>query len=138
MKHVLSHDGRTLPHMITIVFICAGYDIGGNEAHLAPEILNSKSGSKRYLNYSKQPVWAAGVLAHELAGHPNPFQSLEFSQRCYSVNDIPPLRKTYCTQQSFCEALPQGLTNLAQTMLDPDQDQRPTLQRCLNIIENIV
>ena len=56
----------------------AGFSAGGNTAHLAPEILNAKPGPKKYLNYSKQPVWAAGVLAYELAGidsvgqyHPN-------------------------------------------------------------------
>ena len=45
-----------------------GYSPGGNTAHLAPEILNAKPGPKRFLDYSKQAVWAAGVLAYELAG----------------------------------------------------------------------
>ena len=45
-----------------------GYSPGGNTAHLAPEILNAKPGPKRYIDYSKQPVWAAGVLLYELAG----------------------------------------------------------------------
>ena len=83
-------------------------------------------------------MWAAGVLNYELAGHANPFQSLEFSQHSYSMDELPPLRKTYCTQQSFCEALPQELIDLTQAMLDPDEDKRPTLGRCLNVVEKLV
>lgn len=52
----------------TVTFLTAGYNPGGNNAHLAPEILNAKPGPKRFIDYSKQPVWAAGVLAYELAG----------------------------------------------------------------------
>ena len=62
-----------------IVYICTrftrvlswfstGYSPGGNNAHLAPEILNAKPGPKRFIDYSKQPVWAAGALMYELAG----------------------------------------------------------------------
>ena len=47
---------------------CAGYSTGGNNAHLAPEVLNAKPGPRRFINYTKQPVWAAGVLVYELAG----------------------------------------------------------------------
>ena len=49
--------------------LSAGFGAGGNTAHLAPEILNAKPGPKKFLDYSKQPVWAAGVLAYELAGN---------------------------------------------------------------------
>ena len=48
--------------------VCAGYSTGGNNAHLAPEVLNAKPGPRRFINYTKQPVWAAGVLVYELAG----------------------------------------------------------------------
>lgn len=50
------------------LLLYTGYNPGGNNAHLAPEILNAKPGPKRFINYTKQPVWAAGVLAYELAG----------------------------------------------------------------------
>ena len=46
----------------------SGYTIGGNNAHLSPEVLNAKPGPGCFINYTKQPVWTAGVLAHELAG----------------------------------------------------------------------
>lgn len=54
-----------------LMYVCVlsvGFGAGGNTAHLAPEILNAKPGPKKFLDYSKQPVWAAGVLAYELAG----------------------------------------------------------------------
>jgi len=112
-------------------------DIGGNEAHLAPEIISSRPGSKRYLHYSKQPTWAAGVLAYELAGHKNPFLELAFSQSSYSIQDVPPLKKTFCRQARYCEELPARLTDLVRTMLDPDPDRRPSLQQCLNTVETL-
>ena len=46
----------------------SGFGAGGNTAHLAPEVLNAKPGPRKFLDYRKQPVWAAGVLAYELAG----------------------------------------------------------------------
>ena len=116
----------------------SGFDTGGNEAHLAPEILNSRAGSKRCLNYSKQPVWAAGVLAYELAGHKNPFQFMDFSQQSYAIKDLPPLEKTHCHQPVHCQSLPRKLTDLVRILLDPDEDKRPTLQRCLNMVETMV
>ncbi len=125
------------PPFFIFIFLLPGFDIGGNEAHLAPEILDSRPGGRRYLNYLKQPVWAAGVLAYELAGHKNPFLSLPFSQRSYSLNDLPPLEKTCCHQPHFCQSLPRELTDLVRSMLDKDEDNRPTLQRCFNVVDSI-
>ena len=36
----------------------------------------AKPGPRKIVFYVKQPVWAAGVLAYELAGHPSPFSDL--------------------------------------------------------------
>ena len=59
-----------LPYVpVHVCVLSAGFGAGGNTAHLAPEILNAKPGPKKFLDYSKQPVWAAGVLAYELAGN---------------------------------------------------------------------
>ena len=69
---------------------------GGNEAHLAPEVLNARSGPRKVIDYSKQPVWAAGVLAYELAGHLSPFEGGRIDPRSYDVSSLPPLKSTYC------------------------------------------
>ena len=58
---------------------------GGNEAHLAPEILNIKASAGKVLDYSKQLVGAAGVLAYKLAGHNSPFEGGRADQRGYDL-----------------------------------------------------
>lgn len=115
----------------------AGMDIGGNQAHLAPEILNCRSGPRSTLDYSKQPVWAAGVLAYELAGHQSPFASGTIDQRGYAVDQLPALRTTYCSNSAHYQKLPAELTRLAGSMLQPDPSDRPSLQRCLDTLNNI-
>ena len=87
---------------VRLIIINSGYSLslsaaipkGGNEAHLAPEILNERCGRNKSLNYSKQPVWAAGVLAYELAGHQNPFYGSE-DQRAYDERNITKLTATF-------------------------------------------
>lgn len=109
----------------------AGLDIGGNEAHLGPEILNARPGPNRILSYLKQPVWSAGVLAYELAGHRNPFETGRLDQRAYEVVNIPPLEYTYCAAAVHCQRLPQKFSSLVQSMLAPDPVNRPTLTEAL-------
>lgn len=108
-----------------------GLDIGGNEAHLGPEILNARPGPNRILSYLKQPVWSAGVLAYELAGHRNPFETGRLDQRAYEVVNIPPLEYTYCAAAVHCQRLPQKFSSLVQSMLAPDPVNRPTLTEAL-------
>ena len=78
---------------------CTALPRGGNDAHLAPEILNTRPGPRKVLNYTKQPVWAAGVLAYELAGHESPFSKVD--QRAYDISSISSLSSTYC-QVQYC------------------------------------
>eukprot|EP00731_Ephydatia_muelleri_P030669 Em0022g183a len=108
-----------------------GLDIGGNEAHLGPEILNARPGPNRILSYLKQPVWSAGVLAYELAGHRNPFETGRLDQRAYEVLNIPPLEYTFCAAAVHSQRLPQKLSSLVQSMLAPDPVNRPTLTEAL-------
>ena len=63
---------------------------------MAPEILNVRAGPGKVLDYSKQPVWAAGVLMYELAGHDSPFEGGKMDQRGYSEDNLPPLSATNC------------------------------------------
>ena len=114
---------------------CAGYDVGGNRAHLAPEVLNCRPRSQ--LDYSKQPVWAAGLLAYELAGHQSPFSSGRIDQRGYSVNELPSLKSTFCSNSRFVQSLPADFTRLVQKMMEPEPADRPTLQYCLDEVNNM-
>ena len=47
-------------------------DRGGNMALMAPEVLNAEPGVWSKIDYSKADVWAAGAIAYELFGAPNP------------------------------------------------------------------
>ena len=116
----------------------AGTDIGGNRAHLCPEILNTKSGPKKTISYLKQPIWAAGVLAYELAGHPSPFSGGVIDQRGYTVDQLPPLKFTYCRQSKFAQPLLSQLTDLVRAMLDIEQSSRPTLAHCYKTVCSLV
>lgn len=123
-----------------LLLLPTGIDVGGNNAHLAPEILNARPGPRKFINYTKQPVWAAGVLAYEFAGHRSPFQSgvSAIDQRGYSVNELPPLRYTYCNNSKYCQALPYDLTALVKSMLEMNPSDRPLLQSCLRSVSRIV
>lgn len=115
----------------------SGYDIGGNRAHLCPEILNAKPGPRYMISYTKQPVWAAGVLAYEFAGHKSPFESGAHDQRGYQVDQLPPLKFTYCKNSRFCQSLPPDFTSLVKRMLEMEASDRPSLQTCLARAEGL-
>lgn len=85
---------------------------GGNEAHLSPEILNTRPKPGNFLNYSKQPVWEAGVLAYELAGHRSPFKQSSIDQRAYNASALPSLIATRSQVWTLCNTLIELLIDL--------------------------
>ena len=110
---------------------------GGNDAHLAPEVRNVRDGSKKYVSYVKQPVWAAGVLAYELSGQKNPFLVGAIDQLAYSDNSLPTLSFTYSTNPSSRQKLPNELGKLVRSMLAYDPTQRPTLSQALQRVQTM-
>lgn len=115
----------------------SGYDIGGNRAHLSPEVLNSKPGPRSSISYTKQAVWAAGVLGYEFAGHKNPFESGTIDSRGYNVDELPPLKYTYCKNSKFCQPLHADFTALVKEMLQMEVYDRLTLQSCLKSVSKL-
>ena len=113
-------------------------DKGGNTAHMSPEILNAKPGRGKLLCYAKQPVWAAGVLAFELAGHPSPFESGAIDQRGYHNDNIPLLDFTFCKNSKHRQPLPSAFTSLVKRMLNFEPKSRPTLKECLDTMNRLV
>ncbi|XP_003388321.1 PREDICTED: uncharacterized protein LOC100631577 [Amphimedon queenslandica] len=109
---------------------------GGNEAHLAPEILNQRTGRGRVLDYTKQPVWAAGVLAYELAGYQNPFSGSK-DQRAYDERTLPRLTDTY-SKTGRGQKFPPEFPNIVTSMLSFEPARRPTLSEALNKITKLV
>ena len=119
-------------------FSTAGADIGGNRAHLCPEILNSRPGPRKSVSYVKQPVWAAGVLAYELAGHQSPFTAGTIDQRGYIVEQLPQLKYTHCKSSRYAQELPREFTILVRKMLEIEPSARPTLTECCRTLSTIV
>ena len=123
----------------TVVYLyLAGYGsqiIGGNTAHLSPEVLNTRPG--QLISYLKQPVWAAAVLAYELAGHSSPFEGGNVDQRGYHISEVTALETTMCKKSDKKQSLPPALTKLVCEMLDSDPDRRPTLRACLKRVSEI-
>ena len=107
---------------------------GGNPAHLAPEVLNARPGPRKYISYLKQPVWAAGVLAYELSGHPSPFESID--QQGYTIGTIPLLKRTEGARGSQ-DTLPTALTDLVRSMLEFKPENRPTLAYALEQVSKL-
>lgn len=124
--------------LLLFLVFTAGADIGGNRAHLSPEILEVRPGARKFVCYIKQPVWAAGVLAYELAGHPSPFASGTIDQRGYTIDQVPPLKATYCKNSRYAQSLPREFTELVRGMLDIEPRSRPTLATCYRTISSLV
>ena len=115
----------------------SGIQKGGNDAHLAPEVRNVRDGSKKFVSYVKQPVWAAGLLAYELSGHKNPFLVGAIDQLAYSENSLPTLSFTYSTNPNIRQKLPNDLGKLVRSMLAYDPAQRPTLSQVLQRVQTM-
>ena len=69
---------------------------GGNQAHLAPEVLNCdfSRGGKIEVDYSKQPSFALGVLFHEILTGSHPFDMYPLDSAKYGEGQnisVPPL-----------------------------------------------
>ncbi|GAB6019793.1 hypothetical protein CHUAL_001338 [Chamberlinius hualienensis] len=64
---------------------------GGNSALMAPEVACAKPGRFQMIDYSKADLWAAGTLAVEILGYPNPFHhgnKTRLDSRTYSMKDL--------------------------------------------------
>lgn len=115
-----------------------GTDIGGNRAHICPEVLGTKPGPRKVVSYDKQPVWAAGVLAYEFAGHPSPFSPATIDQCSYTVDELPLLEHTYSKNSMFSQLLPKEFADLVHGMLEIEPSSRPTLATCYGTILSLV
>jgi len=60
-------------------------DKGGNQALMAPEIINKEPSMFAVLNYTKSDLWACGAIAYEIFGYPNPFYNLSSEDIGYEL-----------------------------------------------------
>lgn len=72
-------------------------DKGGNTALMAPEVITQMPGTFSVINYSKSDLWAAGCIAYEIFGQPNPFYDTQVRRGAvlrnvdYSEDELPAL-----------------------------------------------
>ncbi|XP_065843244.1 serine/threonine-protein kinase PINK1, mitochondrial-like isoform X2 [Oscarella lobularis] len=103
-----------------------GGSLGGNPAHMAPEILNASPNS--LVDCSRQDVWAVGVLIHEICGQ-RPFAKLD--QRGYKTADIPKLPRL---DRDF----PQEFCKLVNSLLDFKPELRPSAGVAVSRVETLL
>ena len=109
---------------------------GGNPAHLAPEVHNSRPGRGRMVDYSKQSVWAMGVLCYEMCNHPSPFEG-GLDQCGYDSKDLPPLVSVR-TSLGTGSILPAGYQELVKSLLHFESQRRPTPSEAVNKVKVMV
>lgn len=101
--------------------------IPGNKPHQSPELRNPRANQS--INYSRADVWAAGVLAFEMCGHTNPFNTLDALG--YIENQLPQLMYTRCKGALQAYHLPSGFTALVNSLLMYDFKRRPAAKDAL-------
>ena len=95
--------------------------IPGNKPHQSPELRNPRANQQ--ISYSKADMWAAGVLAFEMCGHDNPFNTLDVLG--YTEQQLPQLMYTRCRGSLQAYPLPTGFTTLVSSLLMYDWKRRP-------------
>ena len=93
----------------------------GNKPHQSPELRNPRA--NQVINYSRVDMWAAGVLAFEMCGHSNPFNTLD--PLGYTENQLPQLMYTRCKGSLQAYPLPTGFTTLVGSLLMYEWKRRP-------------
>ena len=110
-----------------------GEPVGGNKAHLSPEVLTAhhrcRSSGRGNIDYRKQPSFAVGVLLYELitGEHPLPDYPLGWTTAAtgevsYTVEDISTLPGNY----------PRAACSMVEQLLHPDPVHRLSLSSALH------
>ena len=115
-----------------------GMSVGGNRAHLSPEVLSQyhicrqNPRSQGFISYKYQPSFALGVIIHEIITgcHPledYPIAYMENGLVSYIPTDIAVLPSLYHSQ----------LSDLTNGLLHPDVSQRMDLLKAIDVVRNL-
>ena len=113
-----------------------GMSVGGNQLHLAPEVLNAfnaaqRGDSEEGVCYRKQAMWAVGTLVHEMVLGSPPFPDYPHAYRRggYLVSvegeEVPELPESY----------PHAFKALVLSMLHGDPAKRAECEAALALAE---
>ena len=103
----------------------------GNKQHRSPEWYNPFI--NKPINFSRADIWAAGVLAFEMCGHTNPFNTLDALD--YTENQLLLLKYTRCRESMQSFILPSGFTTLVNSLLTYDWKRRPSVEDALSFAQ---
>lgn len=115
-----------------------GVSVGGNHAHLAPEVLSSyhrcrmDRTARSKISYDKQPSFSLGVIITEMATGEHPLSDYPLAYTnsgivSYTSEDIIPLPSSY----------PRLLRQCLEELLHPDPYTRRDLQSALEIVTEL-
>jgi len=109
--------------------------MGGNTAHLAPEIQNSWKIKRTppNMNYSKQPSWELGVICHEIATLEHPFSTYPQNYEAPPSLKVPPFDSSLLVQLEYPEAFVQVVSKL----LYNDPVERMDLNTAVELLQDI-
>lgn len=120
--------------------VCQGDAVVGNQAHVAPEVLNSLVNLSRgadsvTIDFSGQPVFEAGVLLCEIATCLHPLEGYPRSFVLESVGNITYRFEMACTslravnEELLSAGYPSGFILLIRRMVACDPVRRPSLRQ---------
>lgn len=124
-KLVLSDFGSCLANL-HLHFVSPEVNRGGNPALMAPEVAGAEPGLLSIIDYRRADLWAAGTLAYELYGAPNPFYNLD--SRTYAESDLP----------QPPGSMPPVVKALVSDMLRRDPKERPSPAVAATICEMLL
>lgn len=106
---------------------------GGNQALMAPEIINKEPNMFAVLNYSKSDLWSCGAIAYEIFGYENPFYNS--SKAKFGLSPL--------TNQNYSESMlpqmgddvPLIVRKLVENILQKSPSKRLSCDVAANVLE---
>lgn len=111
-----------------------GSSLGGNPAHIPPELLNAQAGNM--VECGSQDLWASGVMVYEMACGVSPFWDLD--QRGYRMPDLPELR---IKNEKGCKVdvvFPVEFSEMVKLILEFEPSNRPQVQEVIAVTRKLV
>lgn len=110
-------------------------DKGGNQALMAPEIINKQPSMFAVLNYTKSDLWACGSIAYEIFGYRNPFYHASSDQATASSPVLYNDDYDESMLPELGEEVPMIVRKLVENMLQKSPGRRLNCDIAANVVE---
>lgn len=121
------------------MFYAPGGSVGGNPAHMPPELLNAVAGTT--IKCDSQDLWASGVMVYEMACGVSPFEFDTIDQKGYRMKDIPQLRiknEKAGETNPLDVVFPVKFCELVMSLLEFEPSKRPTVQEVIDVTKQLL